>query len=120
MNANAHTKGQYLHVSDFVCQLVGFGSRRYDPTLRIAPIEEFWELKEKGSVLGRINLRLYFAYLSDRNEVVILHAYKKEDDGATPKYVLIRVRNRLRMYLNGELSDDATRLEYNGDDSWCP
>jgi hypothetical protein len=32
----------------------------------------------------------------------------------------LRVRNRLRMYLNGELSDDATRLEYNGDDSWCP
>ncbi len=101
------TLAQYVHVTDFVKQLSGFGSRRYDPTLRIEPIGDYWELKEKGGVLGKINVRIYFAHVAAHNRVVLLSAYKKEVDGAAPPHILLRLKHRLRSYHNGELDDDA-------------
>jgi hypothetical protein len=99
--------GQYVHVTDFVKQLVGFGTQRYDKTMKIAPIEGFWELKEKGGLLGRINVRVYFAFLKDVNQIAILHAYKTEDDSQVHPSVLSLVRHRLRRFLNGELRQGA-------------
>jgi hypothetical protein len=106
------TMGQYVHVMDFVKQLVGFGTQTFDRTMRIEQLEEFWELKEKGSVLGRLNVRIYFAYVKVHNRIVLLSAYKKEDDGATPRHIILRLKNRLRMYLNGELDEDANVIDY--------
>ena len=94
--------GQYVHVTDFVKQLVGFGSRRYDRTMRIEALGDFWELKEKGGVLGRINVRIYFAFVEANNQVILLSAYKKEDDGAAPPHIILRLRNRLRAYHRGD------------------
>jgi hypothetical protein len=102
--------GQYVHVQDFVRQLVGFGTQEYDRTICVKQLGDFWELKEKGGLLGRINVRIYFAYVKHHNRIVLLCAYKKEDDGAAPPHIIIRLRNRLRMYLNGDLDEDANLI----------
>jgi hypothetical protein len=104
------TIGQYVHVTDFVKQLVGFGRRAYDMTMRISPLGDFWELKEKGGLLGRINVRVYFAHVKENNEIVVLSTFKKEDDGQAPSYIIYRLRNRLRLYLAGELREGI--IEY--------
>ena len=102
------TAGQYEHVKDLLKQLVGFGSQSYDKMIHVEPIGDFWEFKEKGGVLGKINLRVYFAHIKSRNEVVLLHSYKKEDDGKVGPHMQIRLRNRTRQYLAGELKVEVT------------
>jgi len=102
------TPGQYEHVKDLLKQLVGFGSQTYDQMIRIEPFGDFWKFKEKGGVLGKINLRVYFAHVKSRNEVVLLLTYKKEDDGKVGSHMRIRLANRLRQYLAGELSVEVT------------
>ena len=96
--------GQYLHLTDIVKRLADWENREEISDLRVEPIQGMWELQEKGGILGRINVRVYFAYLKQRREVVVLGAFKKECEGQTPGYVLLRVRNRLRIYLE-ELAD---------------
>lgn len=104
------TPGQYQHVKDLEKQLVGFGKREFDSNLSIKQFGDFWELREKGGVLGRINLRVYFKFHEEANAIVILHTYKKEDDGAAPKHVMIRVRNRWNRYRDGFF--DANLITY--------
>lgn len=71
--------------------------------LRIEAVEDFYELKLKGNVLGKINLRVYFAYLQECNTIMILGVYIKNEEGKTPKYVLIKMRARLRQVNKSEL-----------------
>lgn len=104
--------GQYLHMTDLVKQLTGFGIRHFESNLRIEPFGDFWELKDKGGVLGRLNVRVYFAHVDARNEVVVLSTYKKEDDGPAPTHIMYRLKNRLRMYLDGELREGVTNFRY--------
>jgi carbon storage regulator CsrA len=91
--------GQYLHVADIVRRLADWNNPEEIKDLRIEPIQGLWELKEKGGILGRINVRVVFAYLKDRDEIVVLGAFKKENEGQTPKHIIIRMHNRLRVYL---------------------
>lgn len=97
------TPGQYLHAKDLIKQLVGFGVREFDSKLRIEQIGDFWELKDKGGTLGRINLRIYFRFAQESNEIVILKTYKKEDDGSAPPHIVIGLKNRFRQYLDGQI-----------------
>ena len=60
-------------------------------------ISKFYELRDKGGVLGKINVRVYFAIIGDKKIILTLSAYKKEDEGKTPKHVIVRARNRLKI-----------------------
>ena len=64
--------------------------------LRISPIDEFHELKEKGGIYGKLNIRVFFAFLKKCRRVYLLGAYKKEAEGQTPRHVVLKMRNRLR------------------------
>lgn len=81
-------------------------AREADPrrptTQRVEQVEEFYEFKDKGGILAKINLRVYFAVLSAQKTIVTLHAIKKEADGQTPKHVKILVGMRLRRLHAGE------------------
>jgi len=103
------TPGQYVHMSDLIRQLVFFGSRAYEIELRIEKFGDFWELKDKGGVLGKKNMRVYFAFNPETNEVVVLKTYKKEDDGSPPPSLKVGLRNRYREYLRGALNDHLIR-----------
>jgi hypothetical protein len=102
------TDGQYLHIKDHLKQLTGFGARRFATQLRIAPFEEFWELKEKGGVLGKKNIRVYFFYDSTANDIILLMTDKKEDDGQASPSIKYTLRNRLRLYRQGHFAGALT------------
>ena len=82
-------------------RLVDFGDKQGLSDLSIEPIGSFWELREKGGVLGRINLRLYFGIFPEDGELVIAKTYKKEDDGKTPQHIVDQVEHRLEGYKMG-------------------
>src|SRR4051812_36512854 len=84
--------GQYLHTVDLIRRLVDLNDPQEVGDLRIEPIEDFLELKDKGGLLGRINLRIYFKYFPDSNEVVVVKAYKKEEDGPAPRHIVLTVQ----------------------------
>jgi len=111
------TPGQYLHVTDLIKQLVGFGQRKFETLLRIEQFHDFWELKDKGGVLGKKNIRVYFAIDDDANEVIILHFANKKNEGSPPRHLKVKLKNRLRLYKKQELEKGMTRYCRNEDSS---
>ncbi len=66
--------------------------------LDVQPHGDFFELRDKGGVLRKINLRVYFILIDKPTKtIVVLGAYKKEDEGQTPKRVVIKMKNRARI-----------------------
>ena len=90
------TKDQYAHViglfDDLACEVDPTKSQTQD----IRKIEDFYELRDKGGILGNINLRVYFTVIGDIRVILALAVYKKEAESQTPEYIKARVRNRLR------------------------
>lgn len=64
--------------------------------------ESYYELRDKGGVLGKINARVFFGVDKDSRAIVVLGSIKKQNDGPTPTGDIIRIRRRWRMYQNGE------------------
>jgi hypothetical protein len=99
---------QYDHVVEILKRLADFGNAEETADLDIEPISSFYELKEKGGPLGRINLRVYFGAIPERREIVIAKAYKKEEMGALPPHVIISVEDRLEAYQAGGFRKSGT------------
>ena len=102
---------QYLHAIELVKQLADFNDPAAVADLRIEPIEDFYELKDKGGLLGKINLRIYFGYFPKLNEIVVVHVYKKEQECQLPRHIIITVQARIRNYRNGGLRNGMTVYE---------
>ncbi len=105
---------QYGHISLQVREL----ALELDPThsamLSVDAVQDFFELREKGGPLGKINVRVFF-FLDTRKEqdssnhaIVVLGAIKKENEGRTPPGDIIRTRRRLRKYLAGDYGRSPT------------
>lgn len=92
---------QYAHAVDLVRALASEPDPTHPVTVTVEAVENFYELKDKGGVLGKINLRLYFTVRQKDNAIVILAAIKKEEDGQTPSWAKTRVRYRLRKFHEG-------------------
>lgn len=90
------TPEQYAHAVRQFDELAAEQNPRKSLTQDVRPIDEFYELREKGGILGRINLRAYFAVFDEARLILVLGCYKKEDDGQTPPFIKIKMRNRLR------------------------
>ena len=105
------SKTQYDHIVDVLKRLVDFGDKEKLADVRIERIRSFFELKEKGGVLGRINLRVYFGTAPNDRELIVAMTYKKEDDGRPPPHIVILVEDRLEEYLAGGLRKSATKYE---------
>lgn len=90
------TKDQYAHVlglfDDLACETDPTKSQTQD----VSKIEDFYELSDKGGVLGKINLRVYFTVIGNKRLILALAVYKKEEEGQTPEHIKIKVRNRWR------------------------
>ena len=89
---------QYEHVSELIREL----DPSHSQTQSVDAIEDFFELRDKGGVLGNVNLRVFFYLDKDRSVILILGAISKKNDGPTPLGDKVRVRNRLRKYLRGD------------------
>ena len=70
--------------------------------LSIDKVEDFFELRDKGGVLGNTNARIFYGIDSDRGAVITLGGIKKQNNGPTPLGDKVRMRRRWRKYLNGD------------------
>jgi hypothetical protein len=71
----------------------------------IDQIEDFHQLRDKGGILGKLNVRVFFYLDHRRRALVVLGAIKKQNDGPTPKGDPMRMSRRLRRYLRGEFEE---------------
>ena len=90
---------QYAHAVDLCVQLAEERDPQRPLTLDVEGIEEFYELKDKGGVLGKINLRIYFVVFDDTKEIMVLGSWNKNVEGKVPPYIKTKMRARLRFVL---------------------
>jgi|SRR5271166_2287609 len=89
-------KAQYEHISAQVKELARQEDPTHSDTVDVLPIEEFHEIRDKGGILHKINVRIYFFVQKLARKVVVLGAIKKENDGATAVVDRVRMRRRMR------------------------
>ena len=98
---------QYAHVTDLLRTLAS----EVDPThalmVTVQGVEDFYELKDKGGLLGKINLRVFFTVLFKEKAIVVVGAIKKEAEGQTPVWAKSRIRFRLRRFKGGDFGFPA-------------
>ncbi len=93
---------QYHHLAEQVKELARERNPTHSVTVSVDAIEDFHELRDKGGILGGMNVRVFFFLDKPNAALVILGAIRKTNDGPTPKADKIRMRRRKRKYLNGE------------------
>ncbi len=90
---------QYEHLASQVREL----ARQEEPTrcdtVDVRPIEEFYEIRDKGGVLQRINARVFFCLCRPTRTIAVIGAFNKKNDGQTPDHVKTLMRYRMRHYL---------------------
>jgi hypothetical protein len=64
--------------------------------------ESYYELRDKGGVLGNINVRVFFGVDKESRAIVVMGTISKKNDGPTPIGDVIRIRRRWRKYQNNE------------------
>lgn len=63
---------QYAHAIGLFDELATEENPRLSRTQDIRPIEGLYELRDKGGVLGRINLRVYFDVIDEGKLILVL------------------------------------------------
>lgn len=81
-------------------------AREHDPThpatASVDAIEDFYELRDKGGILGKLNVRLFFHLDKEKSAIVVLGVIHKQNDGQTPVGDRKRMARRKRKYINGD------------------
>jgi hypothetical protein len=90
---------QYDHLADQVRELALQDDPTHSETVDVRPIEEFYEIRDKGGVLYRLNVRVFFGVDKPSRTMTVLSVIKKESDGQTPIGDRRRIRRRWRRYL---------------------
>lgn len=90
---------QYAHLALQVKELARQDDPTHSQTVDVRAIEDFHEIRDKGGILNRLNVRIYYFVHHPGRAIVILGALKKEADGATPVHDKILMRNRKRKFL---------------------
>lgn len=89
---------QYKHLADQVKELARHNEPTNSDTLDIKPYENFYELRDKGGILGKINVRIYFCLDKESRSIVLLQVMKKENERSIAKGDKITIRRRMRQY----------------------
>ncbi len=95
-------EAQYQHLAIQFRELAGEADPTHSKLVSIDKIEDFYELRDKGGILGHINVRVFFGIDDASRAIVVLGAIKKEKQGATPVGDKVRMRRRWRKYKKGE------------------
>ncbi|WP_439627616.1 hypothetical protein [Gemmata sp.] len=93
------TEEQYDHVSRQFRELATEDEPSNSPTVDVRPFNDLFELRDKGGILGKINIRVFFAVCRGKRTLVVLGTINKKNDGKTPGWVAPLMRYRLRKYL---------------------
>ena len=92
---------EYEHVAMQVKELATEEDPTHSQTASIDQIEDYFELRDKGGVLGKKNIRIFFGLDKSKRAIVILGGIKKENNGHTPEATRIRMKRRWRTYKSG-------------------
>ena len=98
------TEDQYQHLKMQFKELASENDPSHSQTCDVENIEDFHELRDKGGVLGKINVRVYFGLEHNKNNLIVLGCIKKESEGKTPTGDRIRMQRRWRKYKSGEFT----------------
>jgi hypothetical protein len=90
---------QYEHLSRQVREVAKEDDPGHCSTVDVKAIEDFYEIREKGGGLRKLNVRIYFSVYMRTHTLVILGVIKKENEGQTPTGVRFTMRRRMRLYL---------------------
>lgn len=90
---------QYDHMAGQVRDLALQDDPTHSDTIDVKPIEAFHEIRDKGGVLRKMNVRVFFFVRKETRTIVVLGAIKKENNGPTPPGDRISMRRRMRLYL---------------------
>lgn len=101
-------RSQYDHLARQFRVLASQEDPSHSPTVDVRPIEDFHELRDKGGILKRLNVRIFFFIHKPRRSIVVLAAINKKNDGPTPLGDKVRARARKRRYLEGFVGRGAT------------
>jgi hypothetical protein len=89
---------QYAHLSRQVRELAGHDDPTHSATIDIRPVGDLFEIRDKGGILGKINVRVFYFVSRVNRTIVILGAFPKQNDGPTPPGDLWRMERRMRQY----------------------
>ena len=98
-------KDQYAHLALQFKELARESDPSHSQTARVDAIETFFELRDKGGILGGMNVRVFFLLDKEKPSIVVLGGVKKQNDGPTPIGVKVRMRRRARKYRNGDYAE---------------
>lgn len=87
---------QYQHVVGLMKCLAMEDDPTHPSTVDVRSIDEFYELRDKGGILGKLNVRVFFIISKSTRNILILGVIKKEADNQTPMHDIIRIRQRIR------------------------
>jgi mRNA-degrading endonuclease RelE of RelBE toxin-antitoxin system len=93
------SEDQYAHLSRQVRELARHRDPTHSDTLDLRPVGNVFELRDKGGILRRLNVRVFYVVRPDHRTIVILGAFSKQNDGRTPRGDLWRMERRMRQYL---------------------
>lgn len=92
-------EAQRDHVAEQFRELARQDDPTHSLTVDIKQINSYYEFRDKGGVLQKINVRVFFYVHKPTRTLVILSSVNKKNDGATREHVKIRVEDRLSRYL---------------------
>ena len=94
-------ESQYAHLSEQFKTLAGHSDPSHSLVVSIEAIDDFHELKDKGGVLGTLNVRVFYYVDKRARSIIVVGANLKKNDGPTPEVVKVRIRRRVRAYMRG-------------------
>lgn len=100
------TETEYQHMAMQVKMLATERTPSHSQFCSVDAVEDYHELREFGGPLGGKNVRIFFGLRTGQgaNELVVLGAIIKQNNGPTPQGDKIRMRRRWRKYLAGDYS----------------
>ena len=95
------SEAQYWHMVDQVKSLAREEDPTHPVTVDVDQLGDLYELRDKGGVLGKVNVRVFFLVDRKREAIVTLGIIKKEKEGPTPEATKITMHRRMRSYFAG-------------------
>jgi hypothetical protein len=98
------SKDQYEHATEQIKDLAGHDDPTHSDTQCVGSVPEsdFHFLSDKGGVLGKINLHIFYYVDKLNSAILVLGVENKDYKGPIRKAVRQRMRRRLRHYTNGD------------------
>lgn len=87
---------QFYYLADQVQHLAKHPNPTMSQELSIDKVGDFYELREKGGVLGKLNVRIFFDVVEENRLIRILGLYVKKHDGPLYPNVVERIQRRQR------------------------